>query len=229
MRKRRRSGSEPEAGAQPENGSPQDADAEGAADGGAGTTGPAERPGGPWDVTERPIPEDDEGRLDLGALSIPGHPEVELRLQVDEASGQVASAMIVAADGALELRVFAAPRHEDIWQDIRPRIAAEATRLGGTATQVDGPFGTALELRVPGTGADGERVTQASTVLGIPGPRWLLRVSMFGRPAVDYQHDAVLETVLRGVVVVRGNQPMAPGDALPLRLPGNARRISAPS
>jgi hypothetical protein len=180
-------------------------------------------------VTERPVDEDDEGRLDLGALSIPGHPEVELRLQVDESSGQVVSAMLVAADGALELRAFAAPRHEDIWEDIRPRIAAEATRLGGTATQVEGPFGTALELRVPGMSPDGQRVTQQSTVIGIPGPRWLLRVSMFGRPAVDFQHDGVLETALRGVVVVRGNQPMAPGDALPLRLPGNARRMAAPS
>jgi hypothetical protein len=210
-------------------GSPPDDDATAAAGDGGEVAGPPERPDGPWDVAERPIDEDDEARVDLGALSVPAHPGVELRLQVDEASGQVASAMLVAADGALELRAFAAPRHEDIWEDIRPRIAAEATRLGGTATQVEGPFGTALELRVPGMSPDGQRVTQQSTVIGIPGPRWLLRVSMFGRPAVDFQHDGVLETALRGVVVVRGNQPMAPGDALPLRLPGNARRMAAPS
>jgi len=175
------------------------------------------------------VDEDDETRLDLGSLSVPGHPDVELRLQVDEDSGRVASVMLVAADGALELRPFAAPRHEDVWEEIRPRIAAEATRLGGTATAVEGPYGPALHLRVPATGPDGETVTQPSTVLGIAGPRWLLRVSMFGRPALEYRHDGLLETLMRDVVVVRGNGPMAPGDPLPLRLPGTGRSMPSSS
>jgi hypothetical protein len=65
-------------------------------------------------------------------------------------------------------------------------------------------------------------------VHGISGPRWLLRVSTFGRPAVDYQDDGLLETTLRSVVVSRGNEPMAPGDALPLQVPHGARRIDDP-
>jgi hypothetical protein len=183
---------------------------------------------GPWDVSEHPVDEEDETRAHLGALSIAGHPEVELRLQVDEGSGAVAAVMLVAQDGAMELRAFAAPRHEDLWDEIRPKLAAEAARRGGTATPVEGPYGTALHMVVPGVTPDGKQVTQPQTVLGIAGPRWLLRVTAFGRPAQEYRPDGLLETVLRSVVVDRGNQPMAPGEALPLVLPARAQRLPPP-
>jgi hypothetical protein len=183
---------------------------------------------GPFDVSEHPVDEEDESRAHLGALSIAGHPEVELRLQVDEGSGNVVAVMLVAKDGAMELRAFAAPRNEDLWDEIRPKLAAEAARRGGTATPVEGPYGTALHMVVPGVTPDGQKVTQPQTVIGIAGPRWLLRVTAFGRPAQEYRPDGLLETVLRSVVVNRGNQPMAPGEALPLVLPGRAQRVEPP-
>jgi hypothetical protein len=75
---------------------------------------------------------------------------------------------------------------------------------------------------------DGKQVTQPQTVLGISGPRWMLRVTAFGRPAQEHRPDGLLETVLRSVVVDRGNHPMAPGEALPLVLPARAQRIPPP-
>jgi hypothetical protein len=152
---------------------------------------------------------------------------VEVRLQADQASGQIQAVMLVAEDGAMELRPFASPRNESIWDDIRERLSAEATRRGGRANEVEGPYGTALQMVLPVVAPDGKQGSQASTVLGIAGPRWLLRVSTFGRPAVEYREDGLLEQVLRDVVVVRGTQPMSPGDALPLVLPAGARRVSS--
>lgn len=204
------------------------APAEDATEPAAGSGGPdglGDRTHGPFDDSEQPVDEDDQTRAHLGALSLVGSPEVELRLQVDEASGEVGAVMLVGADGAMELRAFAAPRHEDLWSDIRPRLAEEAVRRGGQAAEVAGPYGPALHLVVPGVTPDGQQVTQPSTVLGIAGPRWLLRVSMFGRPAVQWDPDQLLERTLRSVVVHRGNQPMAPGDQLPLVLPAGARRV----
>jgi len=192
------------------------------------TRSAAPRAQGPWDASEVPVDEGDETRAHLGSLSVQGSPDVELRLQVDEASGDVAAVMLVAADGAMELRAFAAPRHEDIWQDIRPRLAQEAERRGGSAADVEGPYGPALHMVVPAETPDGQQVGQPSTVLGIAGPRWLLRVSMFGRPAAQWQPDAPLERALRNVVVIRGDAPMAPGDPLPLVLPAQARRMDLP-
>ena len=183
---------------------------------------------GPWDESEVTLDEDDPTRADLGALSIKGQADVEVRLQADEKTGRVTAVMLVGSDGAMELRAFAAPRNEDLWEDVRRQMAAEATRRGGTATEVEGPYGTALKLLVTGTAPDGKTVQQPSTVLGIAGPRWMLRVSMFGRPAQEYQPDAALETALRNVVVKRGREPMPPGEALPLVLPARAQRVERP-
>jgi hypothetical protein len=183
---------------------------------------------GPWDVTERPrVDEDDDEtpRLDLGSLVLLGHPEVQVQLQVDEESGQVAAALLIAEDGAMELRAFAAPRNEDIWADVREQMSAEAKRRGGDTREVEGPYGTVLQMVVPVVTPDGEQGTQQSAVLGIGGPRWLLRAVMYGRPAREWRPTGLLESLLREVVVDRGTQPMTPGESLPLRLPPGAQRL----
>ena len=148
-----------------------------------------------------------------------------MQLQVDESSGDVAAVLLVAEDGAMELRAFAAPRNEEIWTDVRTQLAAEAKRRGGDAREVEGPYGTALQMVVPVVTPEGEQASQQSAVLGIAGPRWLLRASMYGRPAREWRPDGLLETLLRGVVVDRGGQPMTPGQSLPLRLPAGAQRV----
>lgn len=76
---------------------------------------------------------------------------------------------------------------------------------------------------------EGQSGTQPSRVLGIEGPRWLLRATFLGRPAVEPRPDGDIEAALRDVVVVRGSSPMAPGEPLPLTMPGNARPVSPPN
>ena len=179
---------------------------------------------GPYDVADHPLEEDDPSRIDLGALSIAGHPELEVRLQVDEASDTVIAALLVAEDGALELRPFAASRHHAMWEDVRTEILADLQRQGAGASEVDGPYGKALHLVMQGQTPDGQTVQQPTLLFGIDGPRWLLRVSAYGRPATEWHSDGLLETALSQVVVRRGGDPMPPGDALTLQLPPEARR-----
>lgn len=188
-------------------------------------TGAGARAEGPWDSAEVDLEEQDPTRVDLGGLLVKGRPGLELRLQVDEASQQVAAVLLVGSEGALELRPFAAPRNADIWSDIRKQIAAETARRGGTATEAEGAFGPELQVSMPAKTPDGQAATQPSRVLGISGPRWLLRATFLGRPAVSPREDGDLESALRDVVVVRGSAPMAPGDPLPLVMPGNARPV----
>jgi hypothetical protein len=185
---------------------------------------PTERSQGPWDSSEVDL-EEDAKRVDLGGLVVTGRPGLELRLQVDEASQQVAAVLLVGAEGALELRPFAAPRNGDIWADVRRQIAAETARRGGTATEAEGPYGPELRVMMPAKTPDGQAATQPSRVLGVTGPRWLLRATFLGRPAVEPHEDGELETALREVVVVRGSAPMAPGEPLPLVMPTNARPV----
>jgi hypothetical protein len=179
---------------------------------------------GPFDSTEVDAEIlEAEDRIDLGALVITGLPGMELRLQVDEQSGQVQAILLVLEDSALELRAFAAPKTSGIWDEVRREIAAEASRMGGTATETDGTFGTELVLVVPVEDPEGQIFSQTSRVIGVDGPRWLLRATVLGRAAVEPDAAAPMEDVLRQVIVVRGTEPMAVRESLPLQLPPGAQ------
>jgi hypothetical protein len=174
------------------------------------------RPEGPWDVAERP---DTDGYIDLGGLRLAGRDGMELRLEVDEATGVVNGVAVVLGGSAVLLHAYAAPRSEGIWDEIRAEIAAGVTRQGGTADEVPGPFGRELVVRVPVRSADGRTGHQAQRFVGVDGPRWFLR-AVFQGPAVhDEAAAAELEGVVRDVVVVRGSEALAPREVLPLRLP----------
>jgi hypothetical protein len=56
-------------------------------------------------------------------------------------------------------------------------------------------------------------------VIGVDGPRWLLRGTVLGRAAVEPDAALPMEETLRNVVVVRGDEPMAVRESLPLRMP----------
>ncbi len=178
-----------------------------------------DQPSGPWDRSETSADEGDDTYLDIGGLVVRGGPDVEVQLQVDEASSALTAVVLATEDSGLELRAFAAPRNSGIWDDVRREIAAEAARYGGTATERNGEFGTELEVLVPVQTPDGQSATQPSRVVGVEGPRWLLRGSFFGVSAVSPDPNGTLEEAFRAVIVVRGDAAMMPREQLPLSMP----------
>lgn len=174
---------------------------------------------GPFDAFEV---EDDDGRLDLGALRIVGVPGMELRLEVEEAAQHVVGVTAVLGDSAVQLQAFAAPRTAGIWDAIREEIAASVIGQGGTADEALGELGTELRTRMPSAGPDGRTVFAPARFVGVDGPRWFLRAVFSGRAAIDEQAAAPLMQVVRNTVVVRGETAMAPRELLPLRLPQQA-------
>ncbi|HET8560914.1 MAG TPA: DUF3710 domain-containing protein [Marmoricola sp.] len=186
---------------------------------------PAPDPGepGPRDVAEVDL--SDGGYADLGSLLISPPEGMDLQLQVDEASGEVLAVLLANEEGAVELRAFAAARNSDLWSDARREIAADAARRGGTATEQEGPLGPELAVMIPVTTPDGQSAVQPSRVLGHNGPRWFLRATVLGRPAVEPDSAGPWEDAIRAVVVRRGAQAMPPGEPLPLQLPPDAERV----
>lgn len=180
---------------------------------------------GPYDADE--LPDDGVKRIDLGALLVPPTEGRDLRVQVDEKSGRVRSVVLAGKDGAVELRAYAAPRNGDLWGEVRPQIAADAARRGGTATEHEGPFGTELYCEIQVKGADGTVGNQVSRVVGFNGPRWLLRATFLGRPARDADALAEWGAAVSGVAVRRGAQAMPVGEQLPLTLPEEIRQAQA--
>jgi hypothetical protein len=183
--------------------------------------------GGPWDIDE--LVADGIERLDLGSLLIEPEPGREVRLQVDETTGEVQAVLLAGADGAVELRAFAAPRNGDLWSTIRPQIAAEMAQHGGVADEREGRFGTELVCRLPVQREDGSTATQPSRIIGINGPRWMLRATLLGRPAMDAEGAEGWEETITKVVVRRGEGAMPAGDVLPVVLPPDARRVEPPT
>jgi hypothetical protein len=180
----------------------------------------ASRGDGPFDLAEVDDPADG-GRVDLGGLWLPGRPGLEVRIEADQETSEVVAVTLVLGEGALQVQPFAAPRSEGIWDDVRAEIRAGITKQGGTADEVDGPLGTELRTRVPVRAADGTQTVQPARFLGVDGPRWFLRGVLTGKPAVQPgpETDAELFAVFREIVVVRGDEAMAPRDPIPLRLP----------
>ncbi|GAA1542639.1 DUF3710 domain-containing protein [Nocardioides humi] len=182
---------------------------------------------GPFDVDE--LPDDGVTRLDLGSILVAPTADRELRVQVDEKSGAVRAVLLASEAGALELRAFAAPRNGDLWSEIRPQIAADAARRGGTATEREGRFGTELVCEVRMTRADGATGTQTSRVIGINGPRWLLRATLLGDPAREPEAAEAWEAAIAQVAVRRGAHAMPVGEQLPLSLPEGATPRAVPA
>ena len=176
----------------------------------------AVRGGGPFDRSEVPGL---DGRLDLGSLWLTGVPGMELRLEVEEESQNVVGVTAVLGESAVQLQAFAAPRSEGIWDEIRTEIAASITSQGGTADKVSGPLGTELRAQMPGHGPDGRTVFSPVRFVGVDGPRWFLRAVLSGQAAVDDGAASTLLEVVRGTVVVRGDEAMAPRELLSLTLP----------
>ncbi len=186
----------------------------------------APEPGsGPFDADEVDVEHDGVQRVDLGSLLVVPGPGRDVRLQVNEKTQAVQAVLVAGQEGALEIRAFAAPRNGDLWNDVRPQIAADMTRRGGTADEREGRFGPELLCRVQVKRSDGGTGTQVSRIVGVNGPRWLLRATFIGKPAVDEEAAAEWERVLGDVVVRRGDHAMPAGDPLPIEVPSSARRV----
>ncbi len=183
-------------------------------------TGPAkaDRPEGPYDVTEAPagIPQ-----LDLGALKVPAVDDVEVRVQADN-EGKIQQIVLVHNDSALQLGVFAAPRSEGIWDEVRAEIRKQLFTDGVAAEDADGEWGVELRARV--RTPDG--LTDIRFV-GIDGPRWLVRAVFQGPAAIDPEAAPPLLACLRNLVVDRGHEAMPVREPLPLHLPKEVAEATA--
>ena len=188
-----------------------------------GESGEAARTSGPYDESEV---DDGVTRVDLGALHVPPRAGMELRLEVEDATKRVVAATIGLGGSTVQLQAFAAPRTEGIWDEIRTEIAAQVTKQGGSADEVPGSFGHELLARLPARTADGRTAHRPVRFVGVDGRRWFVRAVFSGPAAADEEAARELEDVLRGVVVVRGSEAMAPRDVLPLTLP--AQGTTAP-
>ncbi|MEV6928651.1 DUF3710 domain-containing protein [Dactylosporangium sp. NPDC051485] len=182
--------------------------------------GKSSRADGPYDITEAP-----EGiaQLDLGSLKVPAVDGVEVRVQADN-DGKIQQIVLVSQDSALQLGVFAAPRSEGIWDEVRAEIRKQLFNDGVAAEEVSGDYGIELRARV----RTPEGLTDIRFV-GVDGPRWLVRAVFQGPAAADPATAPALQECLRNLVVERGHEAMPVREPLPLNLPKEVTEAGAES
>jgi len=148
---------------------------------------------------------------------------VEVRVEVDEGTGQPAAITLVHGEGAVQVRAFACPRSGGLWQEARGDIVEQITRDGGSIEEVSGLFGAELSATVGMRDPEGNSVVQPIRFVAVEGPRWMLQGVFLGQGTdPDAAHD--LNAIFRSLVVVRGDSPMPKGQAIPIVLPENVQR-----
>lgn len=166
---------------------------------------------GPWDVDDDNVPDDDD-YIDLGAYLLPVVPGMELRVKANRATRQVVGCIVSYGRSSLEIEPFAAPKTLGLWDDVRDDLV----RGNAKSTEVPGVFGSEIALPV----SDKSGRVLHTRIVGVDGPRWMLR-GIFSGPAATTDGDeaAVLNRFFASIIVVRGDDPLAPRDLIPMHPP----------
>lgn len=167
---------------------------------------------GPWDVNDENVPDYDD-YLDLGSYYLPFLQGIELRVKANRATRAVIGSTISYQHSSLEIEAYAAPKTLGLWDDVR----ADLLEANSTASEQDGYFGTELMLPVQVKG--GKTVT--TRIVGVDGPRWMLRGIFSGVAATDpdAEETQTLNRYFDNLVVERGEEPLAPRDLIPMHPP----------
>ncbi|MBQ3480114.1 MAG: DUF3710 domain-containing protein [Aeriscardovia sp.] len=164
---------------------------------------------GPYDVDDENIP--DRKYFDLGAIKIPGRVGIQLRLTANGDKTQVTNLTVTYGQSSLQLTALAAPRALGLWDSVREGL------LDGNpeAQEADGDFGKEVLLKIP---IPGGRVVP-TRIVGVDGPRWMLRGIFTGPASRVGEQKRVLDEFFASVVVDRGSEPLAPREPLILLFP----------
>ncbi|MGP7961068.1 DUF3710 domain-containing protein [Sanguibacter sp. A247] len=177
---------------------------------------PEEATHGPWDRSDV---ENDDGRIDLGAVWLPGVPGMQMRMEIDKATNQVAGVAVMVDGVSLQVQVFAAPRTTGIWDEIREEISTSLTEQGASVDDIVGPFGRELLARATFREENGAKTLRVIRFLGVDGPRWFLRGVINGPAEIATDGAAHVEAIFREIVVVRDDVARAPRELLELHEP----------
>lgn len=167
---------------------------------------------------------DTSSMLNLGALFLPNIPGLEVHLDLDPRVGTGKSVSLHLNMTIAEVQVFAAAANDDPWAKMRDAIVAGLREQKVDCTLEMGRFGSEIHAVMPTVDLDGNAHVQPVRFVGVRGSRWLVRVVISGDGALPSIHQESevgieIDEVIARLVINRGEEPLPPGERLPLHSP----------
>jgi len=157
--------------------------------------------------------------IDLGALKIPLIDGLEISMNIDQESMHGVSVSLVLGSSMADVQVFARAKDELLWPQTRDGLVAGLSEQGVSSTVTIGRFGSEVQCTMPATDFDGKNILQSVRFIGIDGDRWFMRVAISGSATVDPKEIDAFDDLVEALVVVRGEDPMSPGELLEFNVP----------
>lgn len=174
----------------------------------SGNTGPFD--GDQVQFTDFDFSDFSAGVLNLGSLLIPLPKGSEVQVEMGPEGPKMLH--ILTQHGRVTPVAFAAPATAGQWKESTKDIIRGMKRDGLDVVVERGPWGRELV----GTMENGGGVVR---ILGVDGPRWMLRMTMAApKESADQMAELAREITAR-TFVNRGSQPILAGNSLPVALP----------
>lgn len=163
---------------------------------------------GPYDLAD--APDDGLPRLDLGSVRIPVPDDAQLQIELEQDSGAIRAVNVLTPLGQFTINAYAAPRSGGLWTEVKGELAQQLANDGARVGRTDGEWGQELTGLIDDV---------ALRLIGVDGPRWLLRGVVAGPQAQAVASAEALRQLLRRTIVVRGDAPLPVRTPLPVELP----------
>ena len=146
-----------------------------------------------------------------------------ISVEVEEGTSKVVAVTLDHADSKIQLMVFAAPKSEGIWSEVRLAIASNVEAQGGNVEEGYGALGLELRAKLPLVDDVGRPAGfRMARFVGFDGPRWCLRGTITGAALTDEKAASAINDIFRSVIVHRGDVPLPPSEPLPLQVPAGS-------
>jgi hypothetical protein len=146
--------------------------------------------------------------LDLGSLRVPVPHNGEVQVEMGPNGPQMIH--ILTPFGRLTPVALAAPRSGRQWEENIPEVTKGMTADGLEVRQDRNLWGT----EIVGTMKSG-----TMRVVGVDGPRWMLRMTLAGPADKADQLAELAYEVISRTFVYRGDAPLPAGQSLPVTIP----------
>lgn len=171
-----------------------------------GGTGPFD--GDVVDIEDFDFSDFSTGTLNLGSMKIALPKDSQVQVEMGEQGPKMLH--VVTTAGRITPVAFAAPRSGSQWQEAAKEISAGMRKEGLDVAVETGPWGPEIVGKSP---------NGVIRVIGVDGPRWMLRMTL-AAPADKAEELAELgREVTARTFVYRGDEPVLAGSSLPVALP----------